>query len=109
MNKQLEVIRTGFDERKAWAAERQALLNEIASLRRAADRHELSEEIAQTESELIQVRASIDDMSNDPSTGMAKLVRATVREAELQAYLKGLLFKASLRDTQRPVPTEAYA
>jgi len=93
MKKQLDVIRTGFEERTTWTAEQQAL----------------SEEIAQTESELTQVRASIDGMSNDPTTGMAKLVRATVREAELQAYLKGLQFKGNLQDRHVRVQSEVYA
>jgi len=82
---------------QGWATERQSLLNEIHNLRRSTtDRRELSTEIAQTETALIQLRSSIDGMTGDPSSAVSKLVRATAREAELQAYLKGLQFKANL-------------
>jgi hypothetical protein len=90
-----------FDERMraatdAWAVERQSLLNEIANLRSSSDRHELTTEVAQCELTLIDVRKKIDTMVDDPSAEIAKLVRLSAREAELQAYLKGLRFKAGV-------------
>ena len=90
-----------FDERMrtatdAWALERQTFLNEIANLRSSFDRRELSTEIAQCEAALIEVRKTIDAMVDDPSVEIAKLVRLSAREAELQAYLKGLRFKAGV-------------
>ena len=95
------VIRSQFEERMRlatdqWATERQALLKEIATLRASSDRRELSTEIAQTETALIELRSRIERMADDPAVSASKLLRATAREAELQAYLKGLKFKAGV-------------
>jgi hypothetical protein len=95
------VIRAEVEERMRmaddeWAAERQSLQRQIASLRNSGDRRELSTEIAQSEAALDQVRDTIDTMVNDPSVAISKLVRAKAREGELSAYLKGLKFKAEM-------------
>jgi soluble cytochrome b562 len=95
------VIRSEFDERMRlatdqWTTERQSLMKEIASLRLSADRRELSTEIAQTETTLIELRNRIEAMVDDPTVLASKLLRATAREAELNAYLKGLRFKAGV-------------
>jgi hypothetical protein len=75
----------------------------------ATEPRELSDEIAQTERELIQLQTKIERMGDDPSTGMAMLVRATVREAELQAYLKGLRFTARLVTRHASAESNVYA
>jgi hypothetical protein len=104
------VIRTEFEERvrvagEEWTRERQALLSEIARLRQA-DRRELSEEIAQSEAALNQVRITIQAMVDDPSVAISKVVRAKARESELAAYLKGLNFKAGIANGREAVPHE---
>jgi hypothetical protein len=95
------VIRTQFEERMRlatdqWTTERQALLKEIATLRSSTDRREHPTEIAQTETALAELRIRIERMADDPAVSASKLLRATAREAELQAYLKGLKFKAAV-------------
>jgi len=95
------VIRAEFDERMRqatdqWTTERQSLMKEIASLRAIADRRELSTEIAQTETALSELRNRLDAIANDPTVSASKLLRATAREAELQAYLNGLRFKVGI-------------
>jgi chromosome segregation ATPase len=97
-------IRAEFDERMRqatdqWTTERQSLMKEIASLRAAADRRELSTEIAQTETALSELRNRLDAIADDPTVSASKLLRATAREAELQAYLNGLRFKVGI-----PIP-----
>lgn len=95
------VIRSQFEERMRlatdqWEIERQALLKEIAKLR-TMDRRDLSTEIAQTETALTELRNRIDEMvDGGSSVGVSRLLKATAREAELQAYLKGLKFKAGI-------------
>jgi hypothetical protein len=95
------VIRAEFHERMRqatdqWTTERQSLMKEIASLRTSADRRELSTEIAQTETALSELRNRLDAIADNPAVSPSKLLRATVREAELQAYLSGLRFKAGI-------------
>jgi predicted nucleic acid-binding Zn-ribbon protein len=80
----------------AITARMQSLLNEIADVR-DGDQHELSIEIAQTEEGLIQLRDNIQAMFNDPGVELSKLVQISAREAECQAYLKGLKFNACCR------------
>ena len=97
-------IRAEFDERMRqatdqWTTERQSLMKEIASLRAVADRRELSTEIAQTETALSELRNRLDAIADDPTVSASKLLRATAREAELQAYLNGLRFKIGI-----PIP-----
>ena len=101
------VIRAEFDERMRqatdqWTTERQSLMKEIASLRAIADRRELSTEIAQTETALSELRNRLDAIADDPNVSASKLLRATARESELQAYLKGLRFKAGIRSESNP-------
>jgi sulfite reductase alpha subunit-like flavoprotein len=92
------VIRAEFEERirvatQQWAAERQSMQNQIASLRGSADRPELQLEIAQTEKAIFELRSRIETMVDDPTVALSKLVQASARESELHAYLKGLKFK----------------
>ena len=94
---------TQFDERlrmakEIWEVERQSMLNQIHQLRCSTGRQELSSEIAQTEAALIQVQGSIEAMAGNPNTVISKLVQATARELELQAYLKGLRFTATVQN-----------
>ena len=89
MNKHLDMTSTGYES--------------------ATEARELSDEIAHTERDLGQLQASIERMADDPGTGMAMLVRATVREAELQAYLKGLRFAARLRSREASTESKLYA
>ena len=101
------VIRAEFDERMRqatdqWTTERQSLMKEIASLRAIADRRELSTEIAQTETALSELRNRLDAIADDPNVSASKLLRATARESELQAYLNGLRFKAGIRSESNP-------
>jgi hypothetical protein len=101
------VIRAEFDERMRqatdqWTTERQSLMKEIASLRANADRRELSTEIAQTETALSELRNRLDAIADDPTVSASKLLRATAREAELQAYLNGLRFKAGIPSESMP-------
>ena len=91
-----EQMRQATDQ---WKKERQSLMKEIASLRSTADRRELSTEIAQTETALSALRNRLDAIADDPTVSPSKLLRATAREAELQAYLNGLRFKAGI-----PIP-----
>jgi hypothetical protein len=105
------IVRARFNERMRsaadeWAVEKQSLLNEIAELRRTADRRGLSTEIAQTEETLVQVRQNIESMINDARIEISKLVRISAREAELQAYLKGLNFKAGALESAAGFETE---
>ena len=100
-------IRAEFDERMRqatdqWTTERQSLMKEIASLRAVADRRELSTEIAQTETALSELRNRLDAIADDPNVSASKLLRATTREAELQAYLNGLRFKAGIPSESNP-------
>jgi chromosome segregation ATPase len=95
------VIRAEFDERlrgatQQWAAEKQSLQNQIASLRSSADRPELQLEIAQTEKAILELRSRIETMVDDPTVALSKLVQASARESELHAYLKGLKFKVNV-------------
>jgi chromosome segregation ATPase len=80
-----------------WELERQSLLAEIASLRgtvRSRQPQSLSREIAQTEAELSDVQQQVDTLLQDPNSPVGQVVQASAREAELQAYLKGLRFSA---------------
>jgi len=93
------VIRAEFEERirqstEQWMLERASMQSEIANLRAASDRRELLLEVAQTEAALTELKTKIQSMVDDPTVAMSKLVRASAREAELGAYLKGLQFKA---------------
>jgi septal ring factor EnvC (AmiA/AmiB activator) len=96
----IKSLEKAYSERMdQWTAERQSLMKEIASLRAIADRRELSTEIAQTETALSALRNRLDAIADDPTVSPSKLLRATAREAELQAYLNGLRFKAGI-----PIP-----
>jgi chromosome segregation ATPase len=108
------VIRAEYEERirvgtQQWALERQSLQNQIATLRAAADRHELQLEIAQTEKAISELRNRIETMVDDPTVALSKLVQASAREAELHAYLKGLKFKVDVLGTLSATAEEAGA
>jgi vacuolar-type H+-ATPase subunit E/Vma4 len=94
-----EQMRQATDQ---WTTERQSLLKEIASLRATTDRRELSTEIAQTETALSELRNRLDAIADDPNVSASKLLRATARESELQAYLNGLRFKAGIPSGSNP-------
>jgi hypothetical protein len=104
------IMRAEFDERLRsatadWAVERESLLSEMTNLRSRADRRELSAEIAKTDTALAEVRQKIDSMVDDPTVAVAKLTRASARETELKAYLKGLKFKAIVLNAGAPADT----
>lgn len=109
--KAVQVIRAEFDERlrtaeAAWAEERQSLSKEIEHLRRSGDTRELSVEIAQAETALIQLRSTIGEMLDDPHIEISKLLRARTRETELQTYIRGLQFKANQARTMTETKDE---
>ncbi len=89
-----------FEERmllakQQWEIERKALMDQIAGLRNIIDQRELTTETAKTEAASSECRQGIEAMLDKPSAGVSKLIRETAREAELQAYLKGLKFSQS--------------
>jgi hypothetical protein len=89
-----------------WELERQSLLAEIASLRGNAGSRPipLSREIAQTEAELIEVQEHVETLLQDPNSPIGQVVQASAREAELQAYLKGLRFSAGIYNREPREP-----
>ena len=78
-----------------WEVERQSLLNEIEHLRH----HNVSApvrqaEVAQTEAALQALQRNIHEMMDDPNVELSRLMQENARQEKLQAYLKGLTFKA---------------
>jgi vacuolar-type H+-ATPase subunit I/STV1 len=94
----IQVFRDEYEERirsatALWECERRSLLNEMEHLRHR-NPPELAGEIAQSEAALEAIHQKIQAMLDDPTVELSRAMQEKARQQELEAYLKGLKFKA---------------
>ena len=100
---EIQTMRADFEEamRSAtveWEAQHQSLLKEVEELRkpsdRRSDRRALEMELAQTGTALAELQRDIQTLLEDSNGDLSQIMRKNARCVELQAYIKGLTFKA---------------